>query len=115
MGQKAADHVERLNKENKYTESYYWHGLAVQTAEALAEWTHRRILKDWKLEAGQGKRYSPGFPACPEQSDQARIFKLLDATRLLGVSLTEAFMMVPEQSTSALVVHHPAAEYFMVR
>jgi 5-methyltetrahydrofolate--homocysteine methyltransferase len=115
VGQKAADHIEKLNKENQYSEGLFWHGLAVQTAEALAEWSHRRIRSEWGLAEGRGKRYSFGFPACPDSSDQVKLFQLLDATRLLGVKLTDAFMMTPEQSTSALVVHHPSAEYFNVR
>ncbi len=115
VGGKATDFIEKLNKADKYTESYYWHGLAVQTAEAMAEWIHRRIRKEWGLPIGQGKRYSPGYPACPEQADQLKYFQLLDATKQLGVTLTEAHMMVPEQSTSAIVLHHPEAEYFTVR
>jgi 5-methyltetrahydrofolate--homocysteine methyltransferase len=115
VGQKAADHIEKLNKSDRYSEGLFWHGLAVQTAEALAQWTQKRILKEWNLPETRGKRYSPGFPACPEMSDQAKVFHLLDATKNLGVKLTEAFMMVPEQSTSAIVVHHPDAEYFNVR
>ncbi len=115
VGAKATEIVDRLNKDGKYTDSYYLHGLAVQTAEAMAEWIHRRIRKEWDLPIGQGKRYSPGYPACPEQSDQAKYFRLLDATKAVGISLTEAFMMVPEQSTSAIVLHHPDCEYFAVR
>jgi len=115
IGDKATELVEKLNKDGKYTESYYLHGLAVQTAEAMAEWIHRRVRKEWSLPIGQGKRYSPGYPACPEQSDQEKYFRLLDATKAIGITLTEAFMMVPEQSTSAIVVHHPESEYFAVR
>jgi 5-methyltetrahydrofolate--homocysteine methyltransferase len=115
VGDKATEETERLNKEGKYTDSYYLHGLAVQTAEAMAEWIHRRIRKEWDLPIGQGKRYSPGYPACPQQSDQEKYFRLLDATKAIGISLTEAHMMVPEQSTSAIVIHHPDCEYFAVR
>jgi 5-methyltetrahydrofolate--homocysteine methyltransferase len=115
IGDKATELIEKLNKDGKYTDSYYLHGLAVQTAEAMAEWIHRRIRKEWDLPIGQGKRYSPGYPACPEQSDQEKYFRLLDATKAIGITLTEAFMMVPEQSTSAIVVHHPECEYFAVR
>jgi 5-methyltetrahydrofolate--homocysteine methyltransferase len=115
IGNKASELVEQLNKDGKYTESYYLHGLAVQTAEAMAEWIHRRVRKEWDLPIGQGKRYSPGYPACPEQSDQEKYFRLLDATKAIGITLTEAFMMVPEQSTSAIVIHHPECEYFAVR
>ncbi|HXL72507.1 MAG TPA: vitamin B12 dependent-methionine synthase activation domain-containing protein, partial [bacterium] len=115
IGDKAGELIEKLNKEDKYTESYYLHGLAVQTAEAMAEWIHRRIRHEWGLPIGQGKRYSPGYPACPEQSDQEKYFRLLDATTAIGITLTEAHMMVPEQSTSAIILHHPDAEYFAVR
>lgn len=115
IGNKANELIEKLNKEDKYTESYYLHGLAVQTAEAMAEWIHRRIRAEWGLPIGQGKRYSPGYPACPEQSDQEKYFRLLDATKAIGITLTEAHMMVPEQSTSAIILHHPDAEYFAVR
>jgi 5-methyltetrahydrofolate--homocysteine methyltransferase len=115
IGNKATEIVEQLNKDGKYTDSYYMHGLAVQTAEAMAEWIHRRIRNEWGLPIGQGKRYSPGYPACPEQSDQEKYFRLLDATKAIGVTLTEAHMMVPEQSTSAIVIHHPECEYFAVR
>ena len=115
IGDKATELIEKLNKDGKYTDSYYLHGLAVQTAEAMAEWIHRRVRNEWGLPIGQGKRYSPGYPACPEQSDQEKYFRLLDATKAIGVTLTEAFMMVPEQSTSAIIVHHPECEYFAVR
>ncbi|MGH7738511.1 MAG: methionine synthase [bacterium] len=115
VGDKATEETERLNKEGKYTESFYLHGLSVQTAEAMAEWIHRRIRKEWDIPIGQGKRYSPGYPACPEQSDQEKYFRLLDATKAIGISLTEAHMMIPEQSTSAIVLHHPDSEYFAVR
>jgi 5-methyltetrahydrofolate--homocysteine methyltransferase len=115
IGNKATQLIEALNEAGKYTEAYYWHGLSVQTAEALAEWTHRKIRKDLGVPIGQGLRYSPGYPACPEQSDQLKIFQLLDPDQMIGVRLTEAFMMIPEQSTSALIVHHPSAEYFSVQ
>ncbi len=115
IGNKATDIIEQMNKEGRYTDSYYLHGLAVQTAEAMAEWIHRRIRNEWGLPIGQGKRYSPGYPACPEQSDQEKYFRLLDATKAIGITLTEAHMMVPEQSTSAIVLHHPECEYFAVR
>jgi len=115
VGDKATEIIDKLNKEDKYAESHYLHGLAVQTAEAMAEWIHRRIRSEWGLPIGQGKRYSPGYPACPESSDMEKYFRLLDAKKAIGIDLTEAFMMVPEQSTSAIVIHHPECEYFAVR
>jgi 5-methyltetrahydrofolate--homocysteine methyltransferase len=115
VGDKASRVAEELSKEDKFTESYYLYGLAVQTAEALAEWLHRHIRREWGLRADQGKRYSPGYPACPDHSDQVKLFKLLDVEKKIKVTLTKAFMMVPEQSTSAMVLHHPDCEYFAVR
>jgi 5-methyltetrahydrofolate--homocysteine methyltransferase len=89
--------------------------LAVAAAEGLAEWHHRRILAELGLEGERGKRYSPGYSACPDLADQGRIFRLLDPASAIGVTLTSAFQLVPEASTSAIVVHHPAAMYYMVK
>ena len=71
--------------------------------------------KNGTCPSGRGSATAPGYPACPEQSDQEKYFRLLDATKAIGITLTEAFMMVPEQSTSAIVIHHPECEYFAVR
>ena len=92
----------------------FLHGLAVETAEALAETWHRELRREMGLAEGQGKRYSPGYPAWPELVDQRLLWKLLDPERSIGVSLTSADQMVPEQSTSAIVLHHPQAKYFAV-
>ena len=98
---------------HEYSKSYYLHGLAVQMADGLAEWTHRKILKELEI-PGQGKRYSFGYPACPELGDQVKQFKIMQVEKHMNVTLTEAFQMEPEQSTSALVVHHPEAKYYSV-
>lgn len=98
---------------HEYSKSYYLHGLAVQMADGLAEWLHRRILKELNIE-GQGKRYSFGYPACPELGDQVKQFKLMQVEKYMAVTLTEAYQMEPEQSTSAMVVHHPQAKYYSV-
>jgi 5-methyltetrahydrofolate--homocysteine methyltransferase len=90
----------------------YLHGLAVQAAEALAEWIHRRIRKEWGLKPDQGLRFSPGFPAWPRLEDQKRIWELLQPQEVLGVTLTEAWQMVPEATVSAMVMHHPGCVYF---
>jgi 5-methyltetrahydrofolate--homocysteine methyltransferase len=100
--------------------------LALETAEGCAEWLHRRIREDWgfpdppELTMPQrfvshyrGKRYSFGYPACPDLEDQAGIWKLLRPEEI-GVELTEGFMMDPEASVSALVFHHPDCTYFSV-
>ena len=91
------------------------HGLAVEAAEALAEWMHRRTRRELGLGEGQGKRYSWGYPACPDLEDHAQLFRILPAAEALGIELTSSFQLVPEQSTAAIVVHHPAAKYYAVR
>ena len=88
------------------------HGLGVETAEALAEWSHRRIKSELGL--GTGKRYSWGYGACPDLEDHAVVFKLLPADAL-GMELTESFQLTPEQSTAAVIIHHPEAKYYAVR
>jgi len=106
---------ERLNAGGEYASALFIHGLAVAAAEGLAEWQHRRIREELALEPERGKRYSPGYSACPDLADQGRIFRLLDPGPSIGVSLTSAFQLVPEASTSAIVVHHPAALYYLVK
>jgi 5-methyltetrahydrofolate--homocysteine methyltransferase len=120
------DPAERGFASDNYAEYLYFHGLSVETAEALAEYWHRQM----RLELGiagadapeisrlfqqnyQGARYSFGYPACPNLEDQVPLFGLLDPARI-GVGLTEEFQLDPEQSTSALVVHHPEARYFTI-
>jgi 5-methyltetrahydrofolate--homocysteine methyltransferase len=83
----------------------------VQSAEALAEWTHRRIRQELGI-GDHGKRYSWGYGACPDLSQHEIAFTLLDARSRIGVELTEAFQIMPEQSTAAIVMHHPKASYF---
>jgi 5-methyltetrahydrofolate--homocysteine methyltransferase len=106
---------EALNASGEYSQALFTHGLAVSAAEGLAEWHHRRLRKELGLEGERGKRYSPGYSACPDLADQARIFRLLDPESTIGVTLTSAYQLVPEASTSAIIVHHPAAMYYMVK
>jgi 5-methyltetrahydrofolate--homocysteine methyltransferase len=113
VGDLAGEEADRLNKAGDYTKSLYLHGLSVQAAEGLAEWLHRRVRREWGIPRGQGLRYSPGYPAWPDMQDQEKLFKLLEPGRI-GVSLTEAWQMVPEQSTSAMILHHPDCAYFSV-
>jgi 5-methyltetrahydrofolate--homocysteine methyltransferase len=115
MGDAAAKVAEAAQEKGDYTRALYVHGLAVEAAEALAEYWHRRVRLELSVPEGQGKRYSPGYPSWPELGDQAQLWKLLEPDRTIGVSLTEAHQMVPEQSTSAIVLHHPEAIYFLVR
>jgi 5-methyltetrahydrofolate--homocysteine methyltransferase len=112
VGQAATERFDRLHAEGNYSEAYYTHGLAVQTAEAAAEYLHRHIRRELGLPEGQGKRYSWGYPAIPDLQDHRKVFDLLPAEAELGMSLTEAFQLVPEQSTAAIIVHHPQARYF---
>lgn len=112
VGSQATRRTEALQAAGEYGESYFLHGFSVQSAEALAEYTHRRIRRELGLDPERGKRYSWGYGACPNLEQHAVVFRLLDATAAIGVTLTEAFQIVPEQSTAAIVMHHPQAAYF---
>ena len=125
-GEGVRDRAEELKQKGEYLLCHSLQALAVETAEAAAEWLHRKLRACWGFPDSpslsltdlfqsryQGKRYSFGYPACPELSDQAKLFALLDG-RKIGVELTEGFMMDPEASVSAIVVHHPQARYFAV-
>jgi 5-methyltetrahydrofolate--homocysteine methyltransferase len=112
VGEEASKRFEELQSNNEYGEAFYVHGLGVETAEALAEWSHRRIKSELGLQTG--KRYSWGYGACPDLEDHAVVFKLLPASAL-GMELTESFQLTPEQSTAAVIIHHPEAKYYAVR
>jgi len=126
MGARASEICEELFKANRYDDYLHFHGLAVETAEALAEVWHARVRHELNIgindsptieqlfnQAYQGSRYSFGYPACPRLEDQAQVFTLLQPERI-GMSLSEEFQLVPEQSTSALIIHHPEARYFSI-
>jgi 5-methyltetrahydrofolate--homocysteine methyltransferase len=115
VGAGATRRFESLQTSDQYTEAYFSHGMAVEAAEATAEWLHRRVRHELGLAPGVGKRYSWGYGACPDLDDHVQVFKLLPAEAALGMHLTAAFQLVPEQSTAAIVVHHPAAKYYTVR
>jgi 5-methyltetrahydrofolate--homocysteine methyltransferase len=114
VGQEATLRFAELEAQDRYTDAYYLHGLAVQMAEATADHLHDHIRGELGLAHGQGLRYSWGYPAIPELSDHAKVFNLLPAQAALGMELTSAFQLVPEQSTAAIIVHHPEAKYFNV-
>ncbi|WP_026454553.1 methionine synthase [Saccharomonospora iraqiensis] len=130
MGQPIADHANELFAKDAYRDYLEIHGLSVQLTEALAEYWHRRIRQELTFSSGKpvadedpedveeffklgyrGARFSLGYGACPELEDRAKIVELLDAERI-GVELSEEFQLHPEQSTDAIVAHHPEAKYF---
>ncbi len=114
VGQAATDRFDRIQENGNYSEAYYSHGLAVQMAEAAADYLHRHIRQELKLTPDQGKRYSWGYPAIPDLADHAKVFRLLPVAEKLGMTFTSAYQLVPEQSTAAIIVHHPQAAYFNI-
>jgi 5-methyltetrahydrofolate--homocysteine methyltransferase len=115
VGDQASRLADEANARGDYSAALFLHGLAVEAAEALAEHWHHVVRRELSIPEGQGKRYSPGYPSWPDLADQRQIWKLLEPDKTIGVSLTDAHQMVPEQSTSAIVLHHPDAIYFIVR
>ena len=126
VGRRASEYAHELFKADNYTDYLYFHGLSVETAEALAELWHQCIRHELGIaqhdadelthlfrQQYQGSRFSFGYPACPNLEDQEKLFTLLDPGRI-DVSLTEEFQLEPEQSTSAIIVHHPEAKYFSI-
>ena len=126
VGQKASDIARTWFEDDRYQDYLYLHGLSVEMAEAMAEYTHKRIRAelgfageddrdmDKMLQQGyRGGRYSFGYPACPKLEDQVPLLRLLGAERI-GVSISDEWQLHPEQSTSAIVLHHPKAKYFSV-
>ena len=114
VGPEATERVDRLQAQGEYSESYYTHGLSVETAEALAEYVHELMREELGIEKNEGKRYSWGYPACPDLADHEKVMRLLDAENAIGVRVTSAYQFVPEQSTAAIATHHPDAKYFSV-
>jgi 5-methyltetrahydrofolate--homocysteine methyltransferase len=114
VGQEATDRFDKFQAESNYSEGYFTHGLAIQTAEATAEYLHRHIRRELGLAEGQGKRYSWGYPAIPELEDHRKVFDLLPVEKELGMQLSPAYQLIPEQSTAAIIVHHPQARYYSV-
>ena len=126
MGQHATERTQELFESNQYAEYLYLHGISVESAEALAELWHKQMrmelgiatddaptVRDLFVQRYRGSRYSFGYPACPEMSDQEKLFRLLEPERI-GCTLTDNWQIDPEQSTSAIIVHHPEAKYFNV-
>ena len=115
VGQAASDKFDKLQAANDYTEAYFVHGLAVQAAEATANYLHEHVRRELGIGESQGKRYSWGYPAIPELEDHFKVFKLLPAVESeLGMSLSVSGQLIPEQSTAAIIVHHKDAKYYAV-
>jgi 5-methyltetrahydrofolate--homocysteine methyltransferase len=127
VGSRASQITKELFDKGDYTRYLYLHGLSVETAEALAEYHHKKMREELGIAGDdaervtdlfhqkyRGSRYSFGYPACPNLEDQTKIFALLHPEEAIGVRLTTGFQLEPEQSTSAIVVHHPQAKYFMM-
>jgi len=125
VGRRASEVTRCLFEDNQYSDYLYLHGLSVETAEALAEYWHKVVRRELGIAGDdspnitdlfhqkyRGSRYSFGYPACPNLEDQAKLFELLKPEEAIGVRLTEGYQLDPEQSTSALIVHHPQAKYF---
>jgi 5-methyltetrahydrofolate--homocysteine methyltransferase len=127
MGKKASEYSKMLFESNEYKDYLFFHGLSVESTEGLAELWHKRIREELGIAGNdapeikrlfsqgyQGSRFSFGYPACPNLEDHTKLFELLKPERI-GVTLTDAFMLNPEQSTDAIIVHHPEARYFTVK
>ncbi|HLW01762.1 MAG TPA: methionine synthase [Ktedonobacterales bacterium] len=115
IGQKTTNLIDELQANGDYSAAYYIHGLGAEMAEGMAEYVHRIVRRELGLADEQGKRYSWGYPAIPELEDHVRLFHVLPVRQTIGVDLTISHQLVPEQSTAAIVVHHPKAVYFSVR
>ena len=126
MGRRVSERAAELFAADRYQDYLYWHGFGVELAEALAEFWHRRMRAELGIDAAdgatpqdlfktdyQGARYSFGYPACPNLEDQQQLWRLLEPERI-GATLSEQWQIEPEQSTSALIVHHPEARYFAI-
>lgn len=126
VGDRANALAEKLRKENAYQDYLYLHGFGVESAEALAEFWHKRVrqelgfgseddptMKKIFQQNYRGSRYSFGYPACPNLEDRVKLLELLKPEEI-GLQLTENFMLTPEQSTDAIIAHHPQAKYFDV-
>ncbi|MGJ3237417.1 MAG: methionine synthase [Anaerolineae bacterium] len=115
VGAEADRYFETLQSSDQYTEAYFFHGLAVQAAEATANYMTNLVQGQLGLVKGQGKRYSWGYPACPDLADHEIVWALMPQIEAeLGLSLTESYQIIPEQSTVAIFAHHPDAKYYSV-
>jgi 5-methyltetrahydrofolate--homocysteine methyltransferase len=111
VGPAVTELIERLESEGEFAEQLFVHGLGVQSAEGLAEWLHAQARHELGIDPDQGRRYSWGYPACPDQAEHEKVWRLLDLEQI-GMTLSDGYAVMPEQSTVAIVAHHPQAVYF---
>jgi 5-methyltetrahydrofolate--homocysteine methyltransferase len=111
VGDEVTELMARLERDGEFAEQLYTHGLGVQTAEGLAEWLHANARRGLGIDPDQGRRYSWGYPACPDQSEHEKVWRLLGLDEI-GMYLSDGFAVMPEQSTVAIIAHHPQAVYF---
>ncbi|MFZ1925080.1 MAG: homocysteine S-methyltransferase family protein [Solirubrobacteraceae bacterium] len=114
VGSEVTELMAKLEADGEFAEQLFVHGLGVQTAEGLAEWLHWKAREMLTIPSTQGRRYSWGYPAVPEQAEHLKVEKLLDLEQI-GMKITDGYAPVPEQSTLALIAHHPQAIYFGTR
>ena len=114
VGAEVTEIMARLEQEGEFAEQLFVHGLGVQTAEGLAEWLHWRVRNDLGIDVRQGRRYSWGYPAVPDQSEHLKVERLLNISQI-GMEISDGYAPIPEQSTLALVCHHPQAGYYGMR
>jgi 5-methyltetrahydrofolate--homocysteine methyltransferase len=114
VGSEVTELMAKLEAEGEFAEQLFVHGLGVQTAEGLAEWLHYEARQMLGIDPAQGRRYSWGYPAVPEQSEHLKVEKLLELSQI-GMKITDGYAPEPEQSTLALIAHHPQAIYFGTR
>jgi 5-methyltetrahydrofolate--homocysteine methyltransferase len=111
VGPEVTERIEQLEADGEFAEQLFTHGLGVQAAEGLAEWLHSDVRRELAIDADQGRRYSWGYPACPDQSEHEKVWRLLGLEEI-GMTLSDGFAVMPEQSTVAIIAHHPQAVYF---
>jgi len=110
-GAEVTEVINRLEQEGEFAEQLFTHGMGVQAAEGMAEWLHAEVRRELGIDLDQGRRYSWGYPACPDQSEHEKVWRLLGLEDI-GMTLSDGYAVMPEQSTVAIVAHHPQAVYF---
>jgi 5-methyltetrahydrofolate--homocysteine methyltransferase len=111
VGSEVTERIGKLEADGEFAEQLFTHGLGVQAAEGAAEWMHAEVRRGLGIELDQGRRYSWGYPACPEQSEHEKVERLLSMSQI-GIELSGGYALEPEQSTAAIIAHHPQAVYF---